>query len=115
MLRLSSTVATATLLTLAAAGTSGWQLPEWARGGKMWRDISSRYEVGNSTVNIFDQLIDHLQPGGPTFKQRYYVDNTYYNPSAAQPKCFIYVGEYSAAAICAVRRITRHNYVDAYV
>ena len=66
--------ALASTAALVAAGTS-WELPVWARGGRMWKELSAAQQVGNSTVNIFQQAVDHADPS-KTFSQRYYIDNT---------------------------------------
>lgn len=67
MARLSVLAASAAIV---AAGTS-WELPVWARGGKIWADLSAKQGLGNSTVNIYQQVVDHADPSSKTFNQRW--------------------------------------------
>lgn len=70
------TVASLALLALAS-GAGHLELPEWARGGKIWqaqlRAEAASPHLGNATPNFFAQLIDHNNPGAGTFQHRYYI------------------------------------------
>ena len=63
---------------LAVATAAGYfELPVWARGGKIWsaeleKEAASPH-LGNATPNFFAQLVDHNNPGAGTFQHRYYI------------------------------------------
>ena len=71
------------------------ELPERARGGKIWAAQlaaeTSSWHVGNTTENFFSQLVDHNNSAAGTFKQRYYFDTSFWNGSASSP-IFYYIG-----------------------
>jgi hypothetical protein len=61
--------------------TSGWELPVWARGGRMWAELSAALEYRNSTANYYTQQLDHANSSRGVFQQKYYVDASHYEPS----------------------------------
>lgn len=80
--------ATAALPLATAAGPS--ELPVWARGGRLWAELSARNPLGNTTANAYVQQTDHFNPGAGVFSQRWYVDTTYFD--ASQGQAVIYIG-----------------------
>jgi hypothetical protein len=72
----------ASVTAAASAATSGWELPVWARGGRMWAELSAKAEYGNATANWFQQQVDHADSSKGTFAQKYYVDSSYYKPGS---------------------------------
>ena len=73
-------------------------VPMRARGGKLFADLLARERAAdaaagvlrNSTPNYFDQLIFHNDSSRGTFRQRYFVDSTYFN--AASGPVFLNIG-----------------------
>jgi pimeloyl-ACP methyl ester carboxylesterase len=70
-------------------------IPAHARGGKLWKskvEATRRSSVfTNSTVNWFEQPIDHSDADSANFNQRYYIDTTYCEDMSSCP-IFMYIG-----------------------
>ena len=70
-------------------------VPRHARGGRLFKDRLKASKTAdvftNSTVNIFNQFIDHSDGSSSQFNQRYYIDTSY---CADQETCpiFMYIG-----------------------
>jgi pimeloyl-ACP methyl ester carboxylesterase len=81
------------VLALAGAASAAASLadlvPMRARGGRLFADLAAREAahdaaagiLRNSTPNYFDQLIWHNDSSRGTFKQRWFVDSSYWTPS----------------------------------
>lgn len=73
------------------------RVPLRARGGKLWQDLVAKETAAeaahgilrNSTPNYYDQLFDHSDPSQGTFKQKWYIDATQYDPSAGRVLLYI--------------------------
>eukprot|EP00760_Papus_ankaliazontas_P020757 PhM_4_TR18501/c0_g1_i1/m.56639 len=80
---------------VAVALVSAIPLPEHiayrARGGQLYREAQQHHAsiYFNTTVNIFQQLVDHANPKRGTFEQRYWIDTTYWNPTVGP--IFLYI------------------------
>jgi hypothetical protein len=72
-------------------GAGHFDVPVWARGGKLWKEMGSRSTLGNTTANVYAQLVDHNNPGDGTFSQRFYFDTTYWRNASGAP-IFYYIG-----------------------
>lgn len=65
-------------------------IPERYRGGRVYREAKQQHddalrqsgEYYNVTANTFQQLLDHSNPDGPTFAQRWWVDYSAWNASS---------------------------------
>jgi hypothetical protein len=76
------------LAAAAAAPSLSDHMPMRARGGRLYADLAAREAAAdaangilrNSTPNFFDQLIWHNDSSRGTFKQRYFVDYSYFKP-----------------------------------
>jgi hypothetical protein len=81
-----------------AAASRADLVPMRARGGKLYADLLAAERAAdaaagvlrNSTPNFFDQLIFHDDPSRGTFKQRYFVDSSFFN--AASGPVFLNIG-----------------------
>ena len=78
--------------------------PSRLRGGSVYNDAVRKHDnlrlngvsnaLRNTTVNYFDQLIDHTDAAKGTFKQRYYYDLSHYNPTGGEfknPTALMYI------------------------
>jgi len=79
--------AAAAALALGAASAQLADLvPMRARGGRLYAELAAREAardaahgvLRNSTPNYFDQLVWHNDSSKGTFKQRYFVDDSYF-------------------------------------
>lgn len=87
----------ALLVVTTAAYTPSNVFPTRARGGRLYREAlyteaslaSVRGFNRNTTVNYFQQMIDHANPSKGTFLQRYWVDTSAWNGTGP---AIIYIG-----------------------